>query len=113
MLSFFATFVGSLRHSTSTAMINSTLGQYLGTTMKLGPLAKSEACACISDLDDRFWTYMTMMPLGVGEFGLPDAVTVDGGVVWGGGVVAVELLEPEAVLGVLEFDWPPLIIYIF
>ena len=80
-LSFSATFGGNWRCASSTAMIYSHLGGYLGTTAKLGHLAKSEICSSVSSLDDKFMTHLTLMSSGVGESELKDFVAVV--VLWG------------------------------
>ena len=46
--------------------IVSPLGEYLGTTAKLGPPAKSEICASVSGLEDMFFTHLGVMLPGTG-----------------------------------------------
>ena len=53
----------------------------------------------MSGLEDRFLTYLAVMLSQAGVAGLEDILAVVGG------VVAVELLEPESVLEVLGFEW--------
>ena len=72
-------------------MISSPLGEYLGTALKLGPLAKSEICTSMNGLEDKFLTQLAVMLSGVGEPVLQVIALFVG-------VGAVELLDLEDVL---------------
>ena len=74
-------------------MIYSPLDECFGTTLKSGSLAKSEVCASVNGLDDRFLTYLALMSSGAGETGFEDVVAV-----------FVELMRLEDDLEVAGFE---------
>ena len=78
-------------------------GEYLGTTEKLGPLAKSEICASVSGLDDKFLTHLALILSGDSETGLGDVVAAS----------FVALLELDDDLEVVGLKQSLLVVYMY
>ena len=57
-LEFCCCYGPNLRHTFSITAIYSPLGEYLGTIIKLEPLAIFEFCASMSGMEDRFLTHL-------------------------------------------------------
>ena len=78
-----STIVESLRQAFSTALIYSPLGGYHSITAKFEPLARSETCALVRGLLDKFFTNLVWFRVDVyGDLDSVFAVIVAAATVW-------------------------------
>ena len=61
-------------HASFLAMIYSPLGEYRGKMAKFGHLAKSEICASLRGLNDKFLAPLDIVLSGADETGVEDGV---------------------------------------